>query len=138
MCILACATGCHEAPSQPYRSVPGGRPERGAELIAEHCGSCHVVPGIRGATGHVGPPLTDIGQRTYIATSLLNTPENMIRWIVSPQAIDPSTAMPSVGVDVQGARDIAAYLYTLQDGALGPPHLLPASWLERLSEAGPL
>lgn len=53
-------------------------------------------------------------RRTYVAGRLPNTPANLIDWIRDPQAIDPATAMPTIGLDEQQARDIAAYLYTLR------------------------
>jgi cytochrome c len=69
---------------------------------------------VRGANGLVGPPLDRIGARIYLGGALTNTPENLIRWIRDPRGVDPRTAMPSLGVGEQDARDIAAYLYTLQ------------------------
>jgi cytochrome c1 len=38
----------------------------------------------------------------------------MIRWILTPQTVDPLTAMPNVGATEAVARDIASYLYTLK------------------------
>jgi cytochrome c len=43
-----------------------------------------------------------------------NSAENLIRWIVNPQAINPGTAMPNLGVSEPHARDMAAYLFTLR------------------------
>jgi hypothetical protein len=37
----------------------------------------------------------------------------LIQWIQDPQAVEPGTAMPNLGVDEAIARDTAAYLYTL-------------------------
>jgi cytochrome c1 len=34
----------------------------------------------------------------------------MIRWIQNPQEVDPSTAMPDMGVIEHDAHDIVAYL----------------------------
>jgi cytochrome c len=94
--------------------VPGGDPERGAELIASFgCGSCHTIPGIEAADGVVGPPLTDVGRRRYIAGNLPNRPENLVRWLIDPQAIEPGTAMPNLGLSEEQARHVAAYLFTL-------------------------
>jgi cytochrome c1 len=62
----------------------------------------------------VGPPLDGIGGRVYIAGVLENSPDNMIRWIRDPRGVDPMTAMPPTGATERDARDIAAYLYTLQ------------------------
>ena len=94
--------------------VSGGDPHRGAQAIrAFGCGSCHVIPGIRGADGLVGPPLTNMAQRTYIAGRLPNRPDAMVRWVLAPRSVDELTAMPNVGLNEQQARDVAAYLYTL-------------------------
>jgi mono/diheme cytochrome c family protein len=91
-----------------------GDPERGRRLIeAFGCGTCHFVPGIREARGYVGPPLTRFAERHYIAGTLMNTPEELVAWIVNPQAIEPGTVMPNLGVGADEALDIAAYLYTL-------------------------
>ncbi|XSG82019.1 MAG: c-type cytochrome [Methyloligella sp. ZOD6] len=89
--------------------------ERGAKLIAEvGCGSCHHIPGIKGATGLVGPPLHHMANRVFIAGKLRNSPENMVRWIENPQAVSPGNAMPDMGLTERQARDITAYLATLE------------------------
>lgn len=79
------------------------------------CATCHVIPGIVGANSHVGPSLAGMGSRRYIAGVLPNTPANMVRWLRDPKAVDPLSAMPDLGVSEQDARDIAAFLYTLDD-----------------------
>lgn len=95
--------------------VEGGDARRGAEVIGQYgCGSCHTIPGVRDATGLVGPPLLWWSRRTYIAGELPNTPENLVHWIRSPQSVEPHTAMPTLGLSDQQARDAAAYLYTLR------------------------
>ncbi len=95
--------------------VTGGDPKVGEHLIyAYGCGSCHVIPGVAEANGTVGPTLQRFGSRIYIAGLLVNTPENLFRWISKPQQVDPESAMPNLGVTERQARDIAAYLYTLR------------------------
>ncbi|OGB26125.1 MAG: cytochrome C [Burkholderiales bacterium RIFCSPLOWO2_02_FULL_57_36] len=79
------------------------------------CATCHEIPGIVGANRHVGPPLNGIGSRKYIAGIISNNPENMVRWLQNPQQLDPLSAMPDLGVTEKDARDISAYLYTLDD-----------------------
>ena len=108
----ACGGG---VPNGEGSLVPGGDPNRGADVIrARECGTCHVIPGIRGAEGHAAAPLTQMGRRTYIAGFLMNEPEAMVKWIMDPQTLDPQTAMPDLGLSDQQARDAAAYLYTLR------------------------
>jgi hypothetical protein len=43
-----------------------------------------------------------------------NTPENMVRWIMDPPAVDSLTAMPALGISDTLARDIAEYLYRIR------------------------
>lgn len=112
---LALAGACSRASGHSAdRAVEGGDAERGRTAIAAYgCGSCHAIPGIRGADGMVGPPLDHWAERRIIAGEVPNDPARLITWITVPQSIEPGTAMPNMGVTDGQARDIAAYLYTL-------------------------
>ena len=113
----AFAAGCGDERyhDEAVANMVGGNPDRGPQLIRSYgCSTCHTVAGVDGANGLVGPPLTGIAQRAYIAGVLPNAPENMVRWIENPKAVDSLTAMPVLGVTPADARDIAAYLYTLR------------------------
>ncbi|MEH3121359.1 MAG: c-type cytochrome [Sphingomonas phyllosphaerae] len=95
--------------------VSGGSSAAGRVAIAAYgCGSCHVIPGIAGANGQVGPPLTKIAVRASIAGKLPNDPAAMTRWLEHPQAVVPGNDMPEQGVTRRDARDMTAYLYTLK------------------------
>ncbi len=83
-------------------------------MVRYGCGACHVVPGVAGAQGRVGPRLKDFSSQIYIAGQAANVPENLIAWIQHPEEISPGTAMPNLAVSEEDARDIAAYLYTLR------------------------
>ena len=88
---------------------------RGRKAINQYaCATCHEIPGIVGANAPVGPPLKAIGTRGFIAGVLPNTAENMVRWLRHPQAVNPKSAMPDLGVTERDARDIAEYLSTLR------------------------
>lgn len=101
--------------AEPAWAIVGGDAKRGAALIATRgCAACHTVPGIDGARGNVGPPLTRFGDRVFIAGMLPNTPPNLVRWIRDPQGVVPGNAMPNMGLTESQARDIAAYLFTLR------------------------
>lgn len=113
LCLLAllAMAGCN--PEADQEIATGGNPQRGKELILQYgCNACHVIDGIEGAIGQVGPPLTNIRERSYIAGVLSNTPANMQRWIMDPTEASPKTAMPDLGVTEEDARDIAAFLYS--------------------------
>jgi cytochrome c2 len=106
-------SGCGQSSVQANRN--GGNPDAGVALIQKFgCGTCHTIPGVADADGQVGPPLNAIAKRVYLAGKLRNTPDNMVRWLKDPQAVVPGNAMPNMGISQDQARDIAAYLYTLQ------------------------
>lgn len=108
---LLLAAGCGGGGTES--AIPGADPG-GAPGIIETlgCGSCHTIEGIDGADADVGPTLENFADRLYIAGRLPNTPENLIRWLMDPQAVAPGTLMPDLGVGREDARDIAAYLYS--------------------------
>ena len=94
----------------PVWSIAGDSHRGAAAIEGYGCTGCHTIPGIRTATGRVGPNLADLRDRTFLAGMLPNTPDNLVMWIQNPQEIAPGTAMPSLGVTDSEARDIAAFL----------------------------
>jgi len=113
--------GVHDAAQNRDRvwrdahTLTGGDPHKGPALMRQYgCAGCHTVPGVPGATGTVGPPLSGIAVRSYLGGVVTNTPDNLVLWIVDPKQFDAKTAMPKVGLREEQARHIAAYLYTLQ------------------------
>src|SRR4051794_17798680 len=111
--LVAC--GCNRATEEAARARTGGDVQRGREKIAYYgCTSCHMIPGIRGADAHVGPPLDHLAIRSYVGVGMPNTPENLQAWIQHPRDISPKAAMPNLHISHSDARDIACYLYTLE------------------------
>ncbi|MFJ1299133.1 c-type cytochrome [Pseudomonadota bacterium AL_CKDN230030165-1A_HGKHYDSX7] len=114
--LLLALAGCGDpaaplAPKPSADALPGADATRGRARVAElGCAACHSVPGLRAPTAQVGPPLEGLARRAYIGGKLPNTPDNLVRWLIDPPAIDPRTAMPSHGLDRRDAADIAAYL----------------------------
>jgi cytochrome c len=114
---LVLLAGC---PGRPDRDdlaveVAGGEPGQAPTLFRAYgCVDCHTIPGVRGADSRVGPPLTQWSRRIYIAGLVPNNPENLVTWIHNPHLIHPQSAMPNMGVNVEHARHMAAYLYTLR------------------------
>lgn len=111
--VLALLAACND---HPRPEVIEGNPEEGRKLIIlAGCGSCHQIPGINSAQGQVGPPLRDLVARGYLAGILPNNIDNLVLWIANPQSIAPGSAMPDTGVTPAQAKDIAAYLYTMDE-----------------------
>jgi cytochrome c2 len=110
--------GAAEKPGEKPSAGGPGDPARGKQLFVQKgCTACHVAPGVPEATGTIGPSLAGIASKPKILSStgeLDNTPDNMVRWIMNPPAVKPTTQMPPLGVTEAEARDIAAFLQTLR------------------------
>ena len=115
--LLACAAivscGPSKADKQWASDSTGGDPANGKAAILKYgCISCHTIDGVRESRAMVGPPLTRMAARSYLAGNMQNNAANLIRFIQHPQQVHNDTAMPEMGVTEQDARDIAAFLYT--------------------------
>ena len=110
------ATGRSPGGVPVWQRVIDGDAARGRQVIAAYgCGVCHIIPGIRGARGTVGPSLERFGERNVIAGVVPNTPAWLIRWLDNPLEIAPRTMMPPTGFSAAELRDAAAFLMTLRD-----------------------
>ena len=115
LCTGLTLAACDQIIGAPTQDVAGGDPARGRGAVQGYgCGACHSIPGVRGANATVGPPLDHFANRRFIGGELPNEPDNLIKWIMNPQAVEPGTAMPNLNVNEAAARDMAAYLYTLR------------------------
>jgi cytochrome c len=111
--LAALTSGC--AKEEPVSRVAGGDPERGRLLVQQYqCAACHFIPEVQGPNGDAGPSLESMGRLSYIAGSIPNQPENMIRFLQNPPAVKPGTLMPALGITDDEARHMAAFMYSLK------------------------
>jgi cytochrome c2 len=107
------STACN---SQRGVSGANGDSIKGAkDIVLFGCGSCHTIPGVAGAHGRVGPSLAGIAGHSYVAGDLPNQPPNLEHWIQHPHAVHPDSVMPELGVTDAEAREIATFLYSLNE-----------------------
>jgi mono/diheme cytochrome c family protein len=100
-------------PARQDEGVPD--PVRGIVALRQYgCATCHRIPGVVGADTPVGPSLAHFAQRRYIAGAVANEPRGLVRWLREPQALHAGSAMPDLAVTERDARDMAAYLVTLE------------------------
>jgi cytochrome c len=108
------AAGCASLPQRRSQRIAQGDPAFGRQALIDYgCVGCHTIPGVPGADAHVGPPLDHFGRRSYIAGALVNNQDNLVRWIMNPQAVEPGTVMPDLGVTYNDAVNMSAYLLSL-------------------------
>jgi len=88
---------------------------RGRELLAHYqCGACHEIPGVRNARGRLGPTLSGLAARAYIAGEVPISAATLQAWLIEPRALVPGTLMPAMGVSSEDAVAMTAYLLTLR------------------------
>ena len=81
---------------------------------AKACASCHTISGTQ-AGGTLGPDLTHVGGRRYIAAGLAPTTQgSLAAWIADPQTMKPGNNMPYVPLTALELRQLAAYLAGLK------------------------
>jgi cytochrome c oxidase subunit 2 len=93
-------------------------PAQGADYAAgeklfmtKGCMGCHSLQAVGAPKGLIGPNLANVGARSHIAAGWLpNTDENLERWIREPQTVKKGVLMPNLGVTVEEARALRAYL----------------------------
>jgi cytochrome c1 len=120
--VAACSSSSSSAPAGASKPASGPTPNptlvvEGQALIAQKgCGACHVIPGVAGASGSVGPNLQGVASRSTIAGGAVpnNGPDDLKRWILDPPAVKPGTQMPKLGLTDDEATRIVAYLETLR------------------------
>lgn len=101
--------------AQPPPAVAGNA-DRGKQAAVQFgCGVCHVIPGIEGAEGALGPTLAGVASRPAISDGVVpNTPDNLTNYILRPASMNPQSRMPPMGVSAAEAQDITAFLMTLK------------------------
>ncbi|HEY8580159.1 MAG TPA: cytochrome c oxidase subunit II [Beijerinckiaceae bacterium] len=83
-------------------------------FLSKPCASCHTVRG-SGAGGRIGPDLTHIGGRRYLAAGLLPTNVgSLAAWITDPQSLKPGAHMPAVDLQPHEVQPLARYLEGLK------------------------
>lgn len=79
------------------------------------CAACHVIPGVAWPEGSAGPSLEGFGASPMIGGRFPNQPEVLTAWLIDASSLSPETAMPPMPLTDAEARDVAAYLYSLDE-----------------------
>jgi cytochrome c oxidase subunit 2 len=87
------------------------------------CIACHTITGRADAQGQIGPNLTNLKDRTTIASALLdNTPQNLAHWIRAPREIKPGALMVlPLPVSEPESMKLAAYLTSAPGAVAAAP-----------------
>lgn len=114
VCFLLASCREAEKPAAPPPPPPIGNAEAGRQHIEKYsCVACHVIPGITGDGGSLGPDLAGFASRPTINGRVPKKPETVVAYLQNPSAVDPETSMPPLGLTEPEAKDITAYLMTL-------------------------
>ena len=109
-CLVACDGPPDRTPTLSDASVATGR-----LLVTEKgCVACHTFPDVQWPRGGLGPSLGGFARQGLIAGRLPNQPGVLMQFVRNAPALVPGTAMPAITMSDQEARDVTAYLLTLQ------------------------
>jgi cytochrome c oxidase subunit 2 len=97
-------------PAVQDSAVQAGR----SVFLSQSCVKCHRVRGTP-ARGTYGPDLTHLMSRRTLATGMvLNTAEELQRWVADPQQVKPGCLMPAFGLSGRQRDEMVRYLLTLK------------------------
>lgn len=116
--LVLIITGCGLLTSSQDARVEetGGNIARGEDLVRKHgCLACHSVSGMPSVENGYGPTLDGFAERRLIGGEVENTPDTLIQFLLNPESVVSGTGMPTVGLTEDEARDIASWLYSLDD-----------------------
>lgn len=105
----------YAAAQQPSGSPANDSEARGQQIfLTSVCTQCHTISGTP-ASGRVGPNLTHVASKPFIASgSLVNNRENLTNWISDPQAIKPGIRMPMNTYSQEDLNALADYIQSLK------------------------
>lgn len=82
-----------------------------AVFTTRSCNACHTGPGDTPGGTDAGPDLAHLRLRATLGAGVLaNTPANLVRWIVDPDAIKPGVLMPQVHLTSDQLAALVAWL----------------------------
>lgn len=110
LALAACA-------KPPTTQVPDADAEtRGLAAIERvGCGACHEIPGVAWPRGRLGPSLEGFDDVGLIAGALPNEFELLAQFVQDAPSLKPGSAMPAMPLSAEESRDVAAYLYGIDD-----------------------
>ncbi len=114
--LLACLSlvACDSRPD-PMPTLGDADAAAGRKLVTDKgCVACHTFPDVKWPRGGLGPSLHGFARQGLIAGQLPNQPGVLMQFVRNAPGLKPGTAMPAITMSDQEARDVTAYLLTLQ------------------------
>ena len=103
-----------ETASEPTDALAGSE-----TFVTRGCSGCHMIRGLEGANGKIGPDLTHFASRSVFAGAIFETDEKSLRrWLRNPPLEKPmmpdnGQGMPNLGLTEDEITSLIAYLETL-------------------------
>ncbi|QHE89083.1 c-type cytochrome [Hydrogenophaga sp. BPS33] len=114
--VLACLglVAC-DGPPDRTPTLADADTASGRRLVSDKgCVACHSFPDVKWPRGGLGPSLHGFARQGLIAGQLPNQPGVLMQFVRDAPGLVPGTAMPAIPMSDQEARDVTAYLLTLQ------------------------
>lgn len=114
--VLACFSlvAC-DGPPDRTPTLADADAANGLRLVTEKgCVACHIFPDVPWPRGGLGTSLHGFARQGLIAGRLPNQPGVLMQFVRNAPGLVPGSAMPAITMSDQEARDVTAYLLTLQ------------------------
>ena len=114
--ILLCTSlvAC-DGPPDRTSTLGDANTTKGRQLVtSKGCVACHTFPDVEWPRGGLGPSLQNFGRQGLIAGRLPNQPGVLMEFVQNAPILVTGTAMPTILMTDQEARDVTAYLLTLK------------------------
>lgn len=97
---------------QPQKPETAEAKDGESLFAAKGCIACHTITGRPDAVGQIGPNLTNLHDRTTIASALVdNTPDTLSHWVRAPRDLKPGVLMIlPIPVSEEESKKLQAYL----------------------------
>ena len=100
---------------EPAAEMTGDAAEGASLFVSRACVTCHTIRGTD-SIGTIGPDLTHVASRAYIAGGILeNTTADVYAWLSDPQGLKPGNKMIlPVELSSEDIRLLTAYIRALR------------------------
>jgi cytochrome c oxidase subunit 2 len=101
-----------EQATAPSQTLPEDAARGRQDFHDMTCINCHAIAG-SGSDASIGPDLTHVASRETLAAGVLvNSPENLSKWLHNPDLYKPGSHMPNLNLNPEQIRDLVAYIET--------------------------
>lgn len=120
--VIAVEPAAYDAWAAAMAAIPPAPAEdedspvyRGYKAVQERgCQACHAIDGVETMVAHIGPNLTRVATRSFLAGGVIpNTHNDLLAWISNPDSRKVGSKMQAMGLTDAEIGDVIAYFESM-------------------------